>query len=97
MADNAFSDIAAGLTDAIAHAKGETERGRRREVRPLDIAGIRAKLDMTQEQFASTFGVSVGTIRNWEQGRRAPQGAALVLLHVIDKEPTAVRRALDAA
>ena len=97
MADNAFSDIAAGLNDAIVHAKGDAKRGRRREVQRLDIAGIRAKLNMTQEQFASTFGVSVGTIRNWEQGRRAPRGPALVLLHVIDKEPTAVQRALDAA
>ena len=97
MSDDTFHDIAAGLQDAIAHAKGEQDKGRGHQILPLNIPAIRAKLHMTQEQFADAFGVSVGTVRNWEQGRRAPRGPARVLLQVIDKEPNAVRRALDAA
>lgn len=97
MAEETFNDIAAGLRDAIAHARGDQAKGEASRVRRLDIAAIRAKLGMTQAQFAATFGVSVGTIRNWEQGRRAPRGPARVLLLVIESDPAAVQRALEAA
>ena len=96
MAENTFQDIAAGLREALSHARGESQAKESRVPR-LDVAAIRAKLGMTQARFAETFGVSVGTVRNWEQGRRAPRGPARVLLLVIDAEPLAVRRALDAA
>ncbi|MDN5872498.1 MAG: hypothetical protein L0H73_17525 [Nitrococcus sp.] len=46
------------------------------------------------EQFAARFGVSVATLRHWGRGDRAPQGPALVLLNLIDREPQAVMRAL---
>jgi putative transcriptional regulator len=49
---------------------------------------------MSQSQFATVFGVSVGTLRGWEQRRRVPEGPAQVLLAVIDREPEAVLRAL---
>ncbi len=51
-------------------------------------------MGMTQEQFAS-FGFSVATLRHWERGDRTPQGAALVLLNVINRVPDAVRAALS--
>jgi putative transcriptional regulator len=50
---------------------------------------------MTQEQFAARFGFSVATLRHWERGDRSPQGPALVLLNVIDKNPAAVLGALQ--
>ncbi len=59
-----------------------------------DVNAIRAKLGMTQDSFAAAFGVSAGTIRNWEQGRRQPHGPARVLLTIIEREPEAVLRAL---
>jgi len=68
--------------------------GRARIIRRLDVRGVRTKTGLSQDQFAETFGVSVATLRNWEQGRRAPEGAARVLLTVIDRDPTAVMRAL---
>lgn len=68
--------------------------GRARIVRRLDVRAVRAKTGLSQDQFAETFGVSVATLRNWEQGRRAPEGAARVLLTVIDRDPAAVMRAL---
>lgn len=59
-----------------------------------DVNAVRTKLGMTQESFAETFGVSLATIRNWEQGRREPHGPARVLLAIIEREPKAVLRAL---
>lgn len=70
--------------------------GRARIVRRLDVRAVRAKTGLSQEQFAETFGVSVATLRNWEQGRRTPEGAARVLLTVIDRDARAVMRALTA-
>jgi putative transcriptional regulator len=55
----------------------------------LDVAAIRTRLGLSQAQFARRFGVSVGTVRGWEQGRRVPDGPARALLRVIAAEPEA--------
>lgn len=60
----------------------------------LDVAHIRKRIGMTQRQFAWRFGFSVATLRHWERGDRKPRGPALVLLHVIDRDPKAVVSAL---
>ncbi len=98
MTKEAFDTIAAGLVDAIAYAEGDKSRGKSRavEVPMIDVAAMRKKLGLSQDRFAASFGVSVSTVRNWEQGRRHPEGPARVLLRVIDKEPEAVLRALHA-
>lgn len=64
--------------------------------RPVDVATVRKRLGVSQPVFARMFGLAVGTIRDWEQGRSQPDGPARVLLHVIDREPQAVERALAA-
>jgi putative transcriptional regulator len=46
----------------------------------LDIKRIREKYNLTQEKFAALLGISVRTLRNWEQGRRTPEGPAKILL-----------------
>ena len=61
---------------------------------PDDVKAIRQRLGLSQEQFATRFGFSVETIRNYEQGHRHPSGPARVLLRVIATEPDAVTRAL---
>ncbi|HEY7958408.1 MAG TPA: helix-turn-helix domain-containing protein [Polyangia bacterium] len=96
MAQKAFDAIAAGIKDAIASARGEGGRGRIQRVRipEVDVAAVRVKLGLSQEDFAAAFGVSLGTVRNWEQGRRHPEGPARALLVVIDKAPKAVMQAL---
>jgi putative transcriptional regulator len=96
MSKKAFQAIAEGLEDAIAFSKGAKTRGRVSKVRAsdVDVAATREKLGLSQEQFAAAFGVSLGTVRNWEQGRRTPNGPALVLLTVIEKSPRAVLRAI---
>lgn len=50
---------------------------------------------MSQNEFASAFGISVATLRHWERGDRSPHGPALVLLNIIAKEPQTVLKALD--
>ncbi len=96
MSKKASKAIKSGLEDAIAYAKGDRTRGRARKVRieDVDVRKLRQKLNLTQQQFAEVFGVSLATLRNWEQGRRMPEGPAKVLLNVIKKEPEAVLRAL---
>lgn len=93
----AFNSIKQGLTEAIAFAQGEPGEAIVHEFAPLDIKAVRAKVGMTQAEFAATFGISLGTLRHWERGDRKPQGPALVLLNVVAKEPEAVLRALNAA
>jgi putative transcriptional regulator len=97
MSRKAFEMIKAGLEDAIAYAEGDKNRGRERRVYVpnIDVAVMRARLGLSQGDFAAAFGVSVATVRNWEQGRRRPDGPARVLLAVVDREPEAVLRALD--
>ena len=48
---------------------------------------IRAKFNLTQIEFASMLNISVATLRNWEQGRRRPEGPARVLLNVANSNP----------
>ena len=59
-----------------------------------NVRAIRERLALSQEGFARRFGLSLRTVQEWEQGRRAPDGPARVLLHVIDQQPEAVERAV---
>ena len=61
---------------------------------PVDLRELRRRMGLSQASFAARFGFPLGTLRNWERGRRKPDGAAQVLLQVIDREPEAVERAL---
>lgn len=63
---------------------------------PIDVTRVRKRTGMTQRLFARRFGIPVATLRHWERGDRRPRGAALVLLHVIDRNPKAVLAALQA-
>jgi putative transcriptional regulator len=54
------------------------------------VTAIRCHLGFTQRQFAALLGISAATLKNWEQGRRKPEGAARVLLCVAAKFPEAV-------
>jgi putative transcriptional regulator len=58
------------------------------------VALIRARLKLSQGEFARLLGISVDTLQNWEQGRRKPSGAARVLLKVAARHPEAVLEAV---
>lgn len=64
------------------------------EALSVDVRAVRARMNLTAEDFAARFGFPVRTLEQWEQGRRKPSGAALVLLKVIETNPEAVERAL---
>ena len=94
MDNDAFKSIKQGLTEALAHARGEAVAVALHQPGHVDVAVVREQLGLTQTQFAATFGFSVATLRHWEQGDRQPHGPARVLLNVIAREPQAVMRAL---
>lgn len=96
MSNNEFTEIMSGLQEAIQHAGGDKKATEHRvEVPVVDVRKVRDSLGLTQEAFAAAFGVSVGTVRNWEQLRRIPRGPARMLLQVIAREPEAVKRVLE--
>ena len=63
----------------------------------VDAREVRLSLKMTQADFAARFGFNLRTLRQWEQGRHRPDGAARVLLMVIAHAPEAVEDALKTA
>jgi putative transcriptional regulator len=91
--------IRRSLEQAIAYARGDAKDSDYRVHVPavIDVRVIRAKLGMTQEEFAARFGFSVNTLRHWEQGKRQPEGPTRAYLLVIDRAPKAVQKALHAA
>ena len=72
---------------------GEILRGKRKPSRQFvvenkeDVQQVRQTFNLSQDTFARFMGVSVGTLRNWEQGRRHPTGAARVLLRIAIRQP----------
>lgn len=72
------------------------KNGRLRVNAKLDVPAIRSKTGLSQDRFARVFQISPHTLRNWEQGRRAPDGPARALLMAIDRDPKALMRALGA-
>ncbi|MBN1959699.1 MAG: helix-turn-helix domain-containing protein [Deltaproteobacteria bacterium] len=97
MATKAYKRIKEGMLDAIAYAQGDNSTGHivtRIQVPTVDVKAIRKKLNLTQDEFSRMFGLSKETIRNWEQGKRQPEGPARILLLVIDRKPQAVLQAL---
>jgi putative transcriptional regulator len=99
MTSKVAESIRRGLEEALAYAEGKPDTSRYGVHIPeeIDVKAIRAKLDMTQEEFAGRFGFSVNTLRHWEQGRRVPEGPTRAYLLVIDRNPKAVQKALKAA
>lgn len=61
----------------------------------LDVRKLRASMRLTQFEFAARFGFNISTLRQWEQGRKSPDGAARVLLMVIERSPEAVAAAAE--
>jgi putative transcriptional regulator len=64
---------------------------------PGDVAALRRFICLTQEQFAEALGISVHTLRNWEQDRVTPDGPGLALLRIAARHPRIVRENIDSA
>ena len=93
------ASIKRGLEQAVAFLDGTADLSQYGVHIPkeIDVRRIRAKLKMTQAEFAKQFGFSVNTLRHWEQGKRVPEGPTRAYLLVIDRNPKAVTKALRAA
>ena len=94
MKDAAFQELLTSIRQAGSIRRGALKPTRVTEFRPTDVQDVRAKLGTSQTEFALMIGVSVATLRNWEQGRRTPDGPALALLRVAARNPKAVIQAL---
>lgn len=101
-AKKAVDDLAAGRT-AFVEAPSAADFGalarrmrslnvvpHRIEPRAVDVKALRARLGISQEDFAGRFGLDVATVRNWEQGRTKPEGPAATLLQLIERDPDKV-------
>lgn len=80
---------------ARAIPRRQRERIIRGQIVPeKDISALRRFVGLTQEEFAEALGISVHTLRNWEQGRRTPDGPALALLRIAARHPRLLRENL---
>jgi putative transcriptional regulator len=86
MKDKEFKELLASVKET-----GEIMRGKRKPGRVFNfgsrIKEIREELGQSQTAFAELLKISVGTLRNWEQGRRMPQGPAQSLLKIVEHLP----------
>jgi putative transcriptional regulator len=70
--------------------KGTMQQSRSFEFPETEVRALREQFGLSQDKFAHLIGISVGTLRNWEQGRRKPEGPARVLLRVASRHPEAL-------
>lgn len=98
MADKPIGRINVAQLDATADAQIAVQIAHDEALSMQDAAKfarrVRRRLGFSQAEFASRIDVSLETIRNWEQGKRSPTGAAKALLKVLDKAPEAALAAL---
>ena len=93
MNDEDFESLMRGMEQTRAFLRGEHVPGMRAHL-GIDIPGTRKRAGLTQQAFARQIGVPLGTLRNWEQGRREPDGSARVLIAMLDRDPMIVARTL---
>jgi putative transcriptional regulator len=90
--------IAGAAREVAAHLRGEIALPTYQVAVPdkIDVVALRARLKLSQAEFARSFGLDLGAVQAWEQQRRRPDRTARILLAVITREPDAVMRALTA-
>lgn len=91
-----FDELVESVKQAGEIVRGERAPSREFHVDAVMIKKLRGRTSLSQPKFASLIGVDVGTLRNWEQGRREPNGPARALLYAISRDPKNVLKALAA-
>jgi len=89
-----FESIRKGAQEAIDWKKGKKTGARVQKLTAMDVARIRRKTKMSQREFSQSFAIPLSTLRQWEQGKRVPQGPAQALLKIIDKDSKTALEAL---
>ena len=97
MKNENFKKLVARIQKAGEIRAGCTTPRRVYEIKPPEIQSVREKRNVSRNEFLFMFGVSVRTLRNWEQGRRKPKGPAKALLCVASRDQKASIDALHAA
>ena len=96
MTKRAFSKIAEGLDEALEIGRGRAKPARLHIPEAIDVRRIRARLSMSQHDFAAAFGFTVNQVRDWEQGRSRPLGGVRAYLMMIGADAEAVLKILRA-
>lgn len=91
-----FEELLESVQQMDEVVRGKRKPSREFHLDPIDIKAIRQSTGLSQPKFARILDVDVGTLRNWEQGRREPTGPARALLRAIKQDPKNVMRALVA-
>ncbi|HEU0012142.1 MAG TPA: NadS family protein [Longimicrobium sp.] len=94
MRDEMFQELLESVRQGGAILRGQEPPSRTFVHEEVDVKAVRNELGLSQSRFADMLGISVGTLRNWEQKRRRPEGPARALLRVAAKHPGAVIDAL---
>lgn len=89
-----FAELVESMSEMGEIVRGERTASRETRIDAVRVKQIRQATGLSQSQFAQIVQVDVGTLRNWEQGRRAPTGPARALLRAIEYDPASVLRAL---
>ncbi|MBI4688069.1 MAG: helix-turn-helix domain-containing protein [Nitrospirae bacterium] len=90
MKEELFKELLESVKQGAAIMKGKMKPSRTFKFPESEVKKIREQYGLSQDKFATLMGISVGTLRNWEQGRRKPEGPARVLLMVAAKHPDAL-------
>jgi putative transcriptional regulator len=90
MKDEMFEELLESVREGGAILRREKAPARQFEIEAPDVKRLREEAGFSQREFATLMGISTGTLRNWEQGRRQPAGAARVLLTVATRHPQIV-------
>ena len=91
-----FEELLDSVREGAAILRGEKAPSRRFEIEASGVRAIRERTSLSQPEFANLIGVSVKTLRNWEQDRR-PTGPAAALLQIIAHAPKLAIRAIHRA
>jgi putative transcriptional regulator len=91
---SAGQDLGLKLLKSVREMKSG-QAARVTQVEPTEVAQARQESGLSQTQFAEVLGISKRTLQEWEQGRRAPSGAARTLIRIAKRHPEVVREALD--
>lgn len=90
MEDKMFNELLESVRQAKAIMKGKMKPGRVFKYKEPDVQAIRKKFNLSQSEFATLLGISIRTLRNWEQGRKKPGGPERLLLMVASKHPEVI-------
>ena len=96
MKKETFDELLMSIEEGGVILRGKKSPSRSFRIEDPNVPEIRRRLGLTQEKFAMLLGISLATLRNWEQGRRKPEGPARVLLCIVAKHPKAVLDAVHA-